>query len=550
MALSATISNYIFSALGLPPVIHRLGGKFIAPYTTDIHRKEVDMHHRTHKLIFGGVKKSIRAVAEKGFVLAIIFVLLLGVTGALHAQCRPRQINAPGETTGWEYPNTNTYAWAMTKYTTAAGSFLYVGTNNQAGGQIWRKNITLDLPWEKVLDTAAQPLGNMGFRNIVEFNGEIYAGTRQDFFGCQLWRSTNNGTAFERVVGLGGAITSGFGDPDYQSVRGMEVFGDDLYIGLKAYDDSGKPAQIWRTDGVTFEPVVSDGFGDAGNDSARTMAVREGKLYVSTRNRTEGTGGLQIWTTTDGSNYNCLVGPGGSLASSGFGDPEEDTPLHLYVHKYKDPADGIIKDYLFLGVSRRGGFNVYRIAPGDTGWTKVASNGLGERFAWYAWRFESFGDVGDGSGDYLWMGTFNYYPLTQEDYRTGAALYRSPDNGVTWEKMVGGNRLYPPPDSPALGKCFDFGFNHQQNFGFRSFAVVEDQLFIGTGACPNECPFYEGTEIWVWPCADCQPGNCVDLDFDGDVDGGDLSEQAAASSDPGPNLTIFSDSYGRVDCMF
>ncbi len=356
-------------------------------------------------------RKSIRAVTEKGLVIAMVIVFFLGVAAMLHAQCRPRQINAPGEETGWEYPNTNTYAWCMAKYTTAAGSFLYVGTNNQAGGQIWRKNITLGLPWEKLLDTAARPLGNMGFRNIVVFNGEIYAGTRQDRWGCQLWRSTNNGTSFEMVVGPGQTITGGFGDPDYQSVRGMEVFGGQLYIGLKAYDASGKPGQIWRTDGDTFELVVSDGFGDAGNDSVRTMAVREGKLYVSTRNRTEGTGGLQIWTTTDGSNYSCLVGPDGSLASSGFGDPDEDTPLHLYVHQYRDPADGIIKDYLFLGVSRVGGFNVYRIEPGDSAWTKVAANGLGEWFAWYAWRFESFGDVGDGSGDYLWMGTFQLLPL-------------------------------------------------------------------------------------------------------------------------------------------
>jgi hypothetical protein len=355
---------------------------------------------------------------------------------------------------------------------------LYVGTLNYGGGEIWRTPVPdqADGPysWQKVLDTGSNPQGNAGFRNMVVFNDRVWAVSRNDDSGCQLWRSDTSGMNFQMVVGPGVGPGAGFGDPDNESGRGLHVFGDFLYIGLQ--NTEGGTGELWRTNGDgTFQQVAlpaAMGGAGSGNNSMHTMAVRDGKLYVGARNLG---GGLQIWSSPDGVSFSPVVGPGGSAAPSGFGDLSEGLPLDLHVHN----------GYLFVGVGRAGGFNSYRIDPGDASYTKVASGGLGDGYANYSWRYETF----DG---HLWMGVYNYLPLYNPRSRRGAELYRSPDNGDTWELMVGGLPFNP-------GECFSYGLDDRQNYGIRTFHVVDGKMYLGTATCPNGCSSLEGAEVWVWP---------------------------------------------------
>ncbi len=431
-----------------------------------------------------------------------VLVLCFGFSCNLFAQgeCDFTQIN----TSGFEPGTDNYYAWAMTEFQDpdTLVTYLYTTTHNLDGGQVWRMNVATPGIWEKVLDANdySRADENSGFRNIAVFKGRIYIGSRNQSGSCELWRSDENGLNFKMMVGPMGdfadddfspVLGPGFGDPIHESVRGLQVFGDYLYIGLQGTLGGAGLGELWRTvDGDAYEQMVlPDAMGGAGsnNNSMHTMAVHDdlGLLYVAVRNLESG---FQLWSW-DGVTYNGgvaaftpIVGSGGEILS-GFGDSAETTVLDIHIHN----------DYLFLGTARPAGFSVFRINLynyADS--VRVASGGLGDRWAYYAWRFESFGDVGDGT-KYLWLGTYNYLPGFFPYSRKGAALYRSADNGDNWDLMVGGSRWRDP------GYCgIGYGFDDRQNWGIRSFKVIDSTMYIGVAAClGGGCPTYEGCEVWA-----------------------------------------------------
>ena len=402
-------------------------------------------------------------------------------------ECAFEQVNQDG----FMSPNTNYYAWALAEFQDPATNttYLYASTHNWEGGEIWRTPVPIASvdSWEQVLDVSPAG-GNTGFRNLAVFNEMIFAGSRNDSGGCQLWRSDIHGENFEMAVG------GGFGNPNMESVRGLQVFENYLYIGLQESLLGAGTGQLWRTaDGYNFERVtLPDAMGGAasGNSSMHTMAVHGGLLYIATKNIN---GGFQIWSW-DGDTYfpapdddvaafSPIVGPGGPIMP-GFGDSSESIPLDIHVH------NNDLKDYLFVGTSKPGGFSVFRINLNDyNDWEQLASGGLGDRFAYYAWRFASFGNVWDGNDTkYLWFGTYNYLPTFWPSSSRAGALYRSADNGENWELMIGDG-----------GYCgIGYGFDDRQNWGIRSFAVIGEIMYIGTAAClMGGCSSYQGAEIWT-----------------------------------------------------
>jgi len=132
-------------------------------------------------------------------------IVLVGFTGMLKAECPSfppaQQVNI----SGWVQPNDNMYAWSMVTFSVDSEIYLYVGTNNGYGGQIWRTLVPAEADgiynWQKVLDTGVDPEGNSGFRNMAVFKGRIFAGSRNSSGGCQLWRSGQYGQKFMQVVG-------------------------------------------------------------------------------------------------------------------------------------------------------------------------------------------------------------------------------------------------------------------------------------------------------------------------------------------------------------
>ena len=394
---------------------------------------------------------------------------------------------------------------------------MYVSTHNTSGGQIWRMDVANPGPgnWEQVLDASGF---NDGFRNLAVFNGKVYAGSRNQGGDSELWRSDENGENFVKVHEF----------TDMESVRGLQVFEGNLYVGLQESISFFPPSlqgEIWRVeeneDGtiktiakLNLPPDLGDP--GSGNQSMHTMTVHDGfgRLYVATRNN----GGFQLWSW-DGDTYNgdvaafeCIVGPGGPIAS-GFGLSMETVPLDNHIHN---------GNYLFVGmltgtVISPPGFSIFRINLNNyTDSARVASGGLGDSDNVYAWRIWSFGNVGDGT-KFLWAGTFN------SGSGKGAEIHVSDDNGENWNRVIGAL-----PNECSIG----YGFNDLQNYGIRSFTVIGRTLYIGTAAClGGSCAGYTGCEVWALEDWTFLQG---DVDNSGTVDLTDviLALQVAAGLSP------------------
>ncbi|HEY3520541.1 MAG TPA: hypothetical protein VGK80_05805, partial [Rhodanobacteraceae bacterium] len=375
------------------------------------------------------------------------------------ADCTPsfRQVNVDGF--GNRY---NLYAWSMQVF----NGRLFVGTmNQQTGGEIWAYDGT---QWQQVLKQNMRRTGNTGFRSMIIFHGFLFTGGTNDTYGAELWR-TSDGVHWRKIV------AGGFGDKNNESIRGVAIFQDKLYIGLQ--NASGSGGQLWRSaDGVTFEPVNTDGFGDTTNISMHSMAVLNGQLYIGTKNKDTL---LQVWRTSDGDNYEQVVGPNAAVPS-GFGIPDNILTQSMYVYN----------NVLYLGTGNSKpngdsshGFSVMRTTNG-TQWQPITVNGGGDIDNRFAWRFFAY-------QGYLWMGIGNF---NIENGEGGQALRSVTGNQGSWEVMVGPNSPYAPT-----------GFGNWMNWGIRTFAEYNGKLYLGTAQCWQDwCdPDVTGAAIWEWSGETC-----------------------------------------------
>jgi hypothetical protein len=394
------------------------------------------------------------AVAAAAIVLGGIMIPRIAA-----ADCTPsfRQVNVDGFGNRF-----NLYAWSMQVF----NGRLYVGTlNQQTGGEIWAYDGT---QWQQVLKQILRRTGNTGFRSMIIFHGFLFTGGTNDTYGAELWR-TSDGVHWRKIV------SGGFGDKNNESIRGVAVFQDKLYIGLQ--NASGSGGQLWRSaDGVTFEPVNTDGFGDTTNISMHSMAILNGQLYIGTKNKDTL---LQVWRTSDGDHYEQVVGPNAAVPS-GFGIPDNILTQSMYVYN----------NVLYLGTGNSKpngdpshGFSVMRTANG-TQWQPITVNGGGDIDNRFAWRFFAY-------QGYLWMGIGNF---NIENGEGGQALRSVTGNPGSWQVMVGANSPYAPT-----------GFGNWMNWGIRTFAEYNGKLYLGTAQCWQDwCdPDVTGTEIWEWSGETC-----------------------------------------------
>jgi hypothetical protein len=398
----------------------------------------------------------------KPFHATLAAAILLG--GLAHplpakADCEPsfREVASGGF--GNRY---NLYAWSMQAF----NGRLFVGTMNQkTGGEIWAYDGN---QWQKVLQQNKRRTGNTGFRSMIVFRGFLYTGGTNDASGAELWR-TADGVRWRKIV------SGGFGDKNNESVRGVAIFQDQLYIGLQ--NPSGSGAQLWRSaNGLAFEPVSLDGFGDTSNISMHSMAVLKGQLYIGTKNKDSL---LQVWRTGDGEHFEQVVGPGAAVPA-GFGIAGN--ILTQSMHVYNNVL------YLGTGNARNNGdplngFSLMRTANG-TQWQPITINGAGDIDNRFAWRFIDY------QGE-LWMGIGNFNVEGGE----GGQAWRSPTGAPgSWETMVGPNGTYAPT-----------GFGNGMNWGIRSFAEYNGKLYLGTAQCWQDwCePDVTGAEIWEWSGETC-----------------------------------------------
>jgi hypothetical protein len=211
---------------------------------------------------------------------------------------------------------------------TVFGDYLYAGTMNSASGcRIWRFDGS---GWTQVVGQGAggTPTGpgfgsvaNSAARSMAVLGNYLYVGTDNNN-GCQVWRSPD-GTTWTPVVGAAAAMPAGFGNANNLVARSMAAYGSNLYVGTYKVGVNG--ADVWRTDGSSWTAVagpggvIGAGFGDGNNSMVLSMAVYDSALYMGTANASAG---CEVWRY-NGSACSQMVGQGaaGTSTGPGFGNP-------------------------------------------------------------------------------------------------------------------------------------------------------------------------------------------------------------------------------------
>ena len=115
--------------------------------------------------------------------------------------------------------------------------------------------------WERVSMPGFDSDNNFSVVAMAEFQGRLYAMTRNQAEGAEVWRT--NETGWEQVAFPSGATNGFYGNPWLNNVWGrMLVFNDKLYFGvssgLQGNYLGSTGCEIWRYDGETWEAVISD----------------------------------------------------------------------------------------------------------------------------------------------------------------------------------------------------------------------------------------------------------------------------------------------------
>ena len=375
---------------------------------------------------------------------------------------------APGSSTAPGFGNPNNIT---TSEMAVFGDYLYAGTHNNNGCQIWRYDRST---WTEVVgqgaagSSTAPGFGNPSnrvARSMAVFSSQLYAGTWKPGSGCEVWR-TADGTTWTPVVGAAAAMAAGFGNVNNQYAESMAAFGSHLYVGTY---NSAAGCEVWRTDGSSWTPIVGaggvigGGFGSLNNFILESMAIYDSALYMGTGNA----GGGQVWRYSEDGSCTQIVGQGGAGTSAGpgFGNAGNTYAIsmtiydsHLYVGTYNSTAG--------CEVWRFDGSGWTEVVGQDPGGTWGTGPGFGNPDNWGAYVmgvFDSrifFGthDMNDGCEIWSTKTATTWYlaeGATKGGYETWV-LVQNPNAasvGVTIKFQTGAGEVLGPTDTiPAYSR--------------------------------------------------------------------------------------------------
>lgn len=231
------------------------------------------------------------------------------------------------------------------------GSYMYIGTYHDLGGEIWRTNGTT---WEQVATGGLGDVNNLTFSAFSVYSNMLYVATGNFTTGIEIWRSPTGDTGSWSKVN-----TDGFGGGVSWDAVVMDTFNGYLYVGIGRNVGGGSLAELWRSNnGTTWTPVFTDGLGDINNTTLAAMAEYEGSFYISMRNLiTSG----QIWVTTNGTTFT-------PVTTNGFTVTSNQRPYGLYV--FEDVLYSVISNYA-------SGAQVWRTDLSGS-WTQIMQGGWGD----------------------------------------------------------------------------------------------------------------------------------------------------------------------------
>lgn len=281
-------------------------------------------------------------------------------------------------TPSWPISNTEVY------YAIPFASYLYFGIGNMEGGEVWR---TDGADWEQVVHGGFGDVNNYCFFAASVFQNEFYTASGNvppqvggGGNGVEIWKSASGEDGSWQQVN-----SDGFGRGATFPEVTMEVYQDRLYVGLsRPYAGNVAHAELWRSeDGMTWTAVFTDGLGIADNTHLASMAVFKGKIYIAFRNTNSGG---QLWRSENGMDWEMVF-------DNGLGNPKNARPYGLL--PYGDQLILIFSNF-------ETGVEVWQSADGMV-WFPINEPGWGEPPANFADYFDNGAVVFQNS---LYIGTF------------------------------------------------------------------------------------------------------------------------------------------------
>jgi hypothetical protein len=195
---------------------------------------------------------------------------------------------------------------------------LWVGTVNSLGAQLWRHD---GATWTQIARDGLTGPDNDAFADLLVWRDHLYVGTWNDEHGAEIHRF--DGTTWEALVGGTASVPAGFGDPNDTGIFSLVEFEGAIYASTRNFITG---FSVWRSfdDGASWQRVVDDGFSDPRQRYGWRLHVHQGQLFLGTWVMTTGDDafrvGGRLYRSRDGATWVEEVGPFGSLAPPGFAD--------------------------------------------------------------------------------------------------------------------------------------------------------------------------------------------------------------------------------------
>ena len=205
-------------------------------------------------------------------------------------------INGPGS----DFDTTNIVSPAGLAMKETGGTwYLYTGTNNSKGAQIWRVRFDTLASWEKVLDFASIDSTTTVTTYLYVWQNTLSAGTFSggpNRTGAHIYQSsTGNPGTWVKNSGVG----NGFGSLNNVNIAGIIEFNSQLYASTQNRASGG---ELWRTsDGQVWNRVIANGFGNPRNEELHRITAAQGQLWVTTFGPAPTP--TQVWRSSDGLNF-------------------------------------------------------------------------------------------------------------------------------------------------------------------------------------------------------------------------------------------------------
>ena len=200
-------------------------------------------------------------------------------TGAEVWELNSSTSNWTDRTPNWGSSNT-----AVRSMVLLAG-YLYVGTENSSGAEVWRYNGT----WERIQTGGFGDSNNTAVTSMTA-SGYLFVGTKNEVTGAELWMY-NAGTWTQ---GDNGWDDGSGPNPNNTAALSMAVIGSYIYVGT---ENSNTGAEVWRSDSAWNWKKEGNGWdGDASNTAITSMCVNSvsgaDMLCMGFLNQTTGS---QVW---------------------------------------------------------------------------------------------------------------------------------------------------------------------------------------------------------------------------------------------------------------